>query len=88
MAQAPPPSAPYIRTSTWTGVKRGYVFSKGDLGIGYYKDETDFCWDQCTECLDEFGEFIDWDRYWESRYERDGYTAFSVPNGMAFFRPV
>ena len=38
--------------------------------------------------FDEFGEFIDWDRYWERRYERDGYTAFSVPNGMAFFRPV
>jgi hypothetical protein len=57
--------------------------------IGYYKDETDFCWNQCTEPgIHEFGEFIDWERYWESRYERDGYTAFSVPNGMAFFRPV
>ena len=40
MAQAPPPSAPYIRASTWTGVKRGYVFSKGDLGTGYYKDDS------------------------------------------------
>ena len=71
---------------------RGQVVSYREFKealIGYYKDETDFCWDQCTAAgVDEFGEFIDWDRYWERRYERDGYTAFSVPNGMAFFRPV
>jgi len=57
--------------------------------VGIYKDEVDFCWEQCdAPGVDEFGEFVDWDRYWKRRYESDGYTSASVSGGMAIFRPV
>ena len=30
--------APYIPATRWTGVREGYVYTVGDLGVGYYKE--------------------------------------------------